>query len=243
MYTEKNLPKTNRSAAADLYPLYHSLPPYTFTYEKVVGLEQGPLVHIRPICCEDEQTFRRFFESVSDESIFYRFGQYRINLTYDYLAQLCRVDYDRDFAFLAVVRAQKEVIIGEARLNRLADPESAELSFIVADQWQGKGIGNILMEFCLVVSKDLGLKALVMEVMKCNTRMKRFGYKYGFHRFPNTKEGDMEEVLQLKIGQDKEVSHLNQTCSEEKWLNRQLLGVDEGQGPMSRAPSSYELPC
>jgi acetyltransferase len=110
------------------------------------------------------------------------------------------VDYERDLTFLAVTDEDEEVIIGDARLNVFPDLQTAELSFVVADQWQGKGIGNLLMEFCLVAAREIGLKTLLMEVMQNNTRMKQFGYKYGFQSLSCNKEDDMEE-MQLSLNQ------------------------------------------
>jgi acetyltransferase len=199
MQIDKNLPKNYRWAKGDLCPLHLSIPPYPFKYEKDVPLKNGRVIHIRPIRGEDEPALRRFFESLSEESVFFRFGQRRINMPHDHLARLCQVDYDRDLAFLATIPGDEENIIGDVRLNRFSDLERAELSFVVADKWQGKGVGNLLMDFCIVVAKEIGLKTLLMEVMKSNERMKRFSYKYGFQRLPSGKEDDMEE-FELKIG-------------------------------------------
>jgi acetyltransferase len=198
MRIDKSLPKEYRWTQGDLCPLHLSIPPYPFKYEKDAVLKDGTMIHIRPIRGEDEPALRRFFETLSKESVFFRFGQQRINMPHDHLARFCQVDYDRDLAFLAVVGEAEETIIGDVRLNRFADLESAELSFIVADLWQGKGIGSILMDFCIGVAKEIGLKTLLMEIMKINTRMIHFGYKYNFERLPGIKEDDMEE-LQLDI--------------------------------------------
>lgn len=199
MRIDQSLPKEYRWTKGDLCPLHLSIPPYPFKYEKDVSLPDGTIVHIRPIRSEDEPALRRFFETLSMESVFFRFGQRRINMPHDYLARFCQVDYDRDIAFLAVVGGKEERIIGDVRLNRFTDLESAELSFVVADTWQGRGVGSMLMDFCIGVAKDIGLKTLLMEIMKSNTRMIRFGYKYDFQRLPDNEEDDMEE-LQLNIG-------------------------------------------
>ncbi len=199
MHIDKSLPKEYRWTQGDLCPRHLSIPPYPFKYEKDSALKDGTIIHIRPIRGEDEPALRRFFETLSKESVFFRFGQQRINMPHDYLARLCQVDYDRDLAFLAVDDGEEETIIGDVRLNRFADLESAELSFTVADLWQGKGIGSILMEFCIGVAKEIGLKTLLMEIMKSNTRMIHLGYKYDFERLPGIMGDDMEE-LQLEIG-------------------------------------------
>ncbi|EKD34181.1 MAG: hypothetical protein ACD_75C02436G0001 [uncultured bacterium] len=199
MRIDQSLPKEYRWTKGDLCPLHLSIPPYPFKYEKDVALPDGTTIHIRPIRSEDEPALRRFFETLSMESVFFRFGQRRINMPHDYLARFCQVDYDRDIAFLAVVGGKEERIIGDVRLNRFTDLESAELSFVVADTWQGRGVGSMLMDFCIGVAKDIGLKTLLMEIMKSNTRMIRFGYKYDFQRLPDNEENDMEE-LQLDLG-------------------------------------------
>jgi acetyltransferase len=136
---------------------------------------------------------------LSEKSVFFRFGSRRINMPHDRLVRLCQVDNDRDFAFLAVVPGENEFIIGEARLNRLAEFKNAELSFVIADQWQGKGVGRLLMDFCLMVAKEIGVTVLLMEVMKKNERMIQFGYDYDFQRLPCNKEDDMA-TLELEIG-------------------------------------------
>ncbi|KJR99243.1 MAG: hypothetical protein VR65_17780 [Desulfobulbaceae bacterium BRH_c16a] len=198
MHIDANLPKEYRWAQGDLCPLHLSIPPYPFKYEKEASLADSTIIHIRPIRGEDEPALRRFFETLSEEAVFFRFGQRRINMPHDHLARFCQVDYDRDLAFLAVVGKEEQRIIGDVRLNRLADLESAELSFVVADRWQGKGIGSMLMDFCIRVAKEIGIKTLLMEIMKSNTKMMQFGYKYDFQRLPVSKEDDMEE-LQLEI--------------------------------------------
>jgi acetyltransferase len=197
---DQHLPQNYQWAKGDLCPLHLSIPPYPFKYEKDVSLKNGTIIHIRPIRGEDEPALRRFFESLSEESVFLRFGQRRINMPHDHLARLCQVDYDRDLAFLAIVPGDEENIIGDMRINRFSDLESAELSFVVADEWQGKGVGSLLMDFCMVVAKEIGLKTLLMEIMKSNARMRRFGYKYGFTPLPCNEEDDMEE-FELKINQ------------------------------------------
>ena len=90
-----------------------------------------------------------FSNPCPDESVFFRFGLQRINMPNDNLVRFCQVDYDRDFAFLAVVQGKEEAIIGDVRLNRFTDLDSAELSFVVGNQWQRKGVGMIWMEYLI----------------------------------------------------------------------------------------------
>lgn len=179
--------------------------PSHFDYEKDIAFINGTVIHVRPINGEDESSLRNFFEMLSEESVYFRFGSHRINLDHDNMARFCLVDYYREFAFLAVVPGKKEVIIGDARLHRLSSLGSAELSLVIADQWQGLGVGSLLMNFCLVVAERIRLTTVLMEVMKSNVKMKRLGLKYGFQSLPSNRESGMEE-LELKIGLQKNFS-------------------------------------
>ena len=204
MQIENNHIQNDRWTKDNLRSQHLPIPSYTFNYLKNVALKNGTVLHIRPVRGTDAPGLGRFYAMLSEESVFFRFGSRRINMPHDRLVRLCQVDYDRDFAFLAVVLGEKELIIGEARLNRLAEFENAELSFVIADQWQGRGVGRLLMDFCLVVAKEIGLTVLLMEIMKSNARMIQFSYVYDFQRLSCNKEDDME-TLELKIGSKAEL--------------------------------------
>ena len=195
IHLDRGLPKEYHWAKGDLCPLHLSIPPYPFKYEKNIILRDGTEIHIRPIRGEDESAMRVFLESLSKESIFYRFGLRRFNMPHTNLARFCQVDYDRDLAFLAVTRGQDEVVIGDMQIHRFVDEENAEFSLTVADSWQGKGLGRILMDYCITVARDIGIKTLWMDVIKENVRMIKFGNKYNFRQLDGLEEDDMIEMI------------------------------------------------
>jgi len=116
-------------------------------------------------------------------------------MPHEKLVRFCQIDYDREMAFVAAVTDESgaEELIGEVRLSKLPDLESAELSILVSDQWQGKGIGNMLMDYCIDIARKVELKSLWMEILKENRRMIRFGFKYGFRQAYD--DGDMVKVV------------------------------------------------
>lgn len=201
MYMKNNLSETVRIPRGNPDPAYLTLYHPLFSHRRTACLKDGSSIQIRPSNSEDVPALQRFFETLSDESMYFRFGRCSTAVNQDFLSRLCQVDNYRDYTFLSIVR-DEETIVGEAQLNRLADYESAEFSFIVSDRWQGKGIGSLLMDFCLAIANDLGMKTIMMEIMKTNRRMKYFCNKYGFQQLPNTCADDTEEVLQLKIGRN-----------------------------------------
>jgi acetyltransferase len=195
VHLDRELPREYHWAKGDLCPLHLSIPPYPFKYEKDITLRDGTKIHVRPIRGEDESTMRDFFEALSAESVFYRFGLRRINMPHTNLARFCQVDYDRDLAFLALAPGRDQVVVGDMQLHRFVDLENAEFSLTVADAWQGRGLGRVLMDYCISVARDIGIKTLWMDVIKDNRRMIQFGRKYNFKTLPGSEEDDMVEMI------------------------------------------------
>ncbi len=166
----------------DICPSHLSICPYPFKYARDIELGDGLAGVIRPIRAEDEPLIYDFFKSLSDETITFRFCQRLIDMPHERLSRYCQIDYDRELAFVAVIKDEesRERIIGDVRISKLPDLENAELSILVGDRWQGRGIGNRLMEYCIDVARETGLKSLWMEILKNNRRMISLGMKHSF---------------------------------------------------------------
>jgi len=73
-----------------------------------------------------------------------------------------------------------ETLIGVARYVRdKADP-SAEFAIVVADSWQGRGIGGRLLAKLAEVARRRGLKRLYGEILATNRPMLGLVRKLGF---------------------------------------------------------------
>jgi acetyltransferase len=71
-------------------------------------------------------------------------------------------------------------MLGVARIIYANDLKEAEFSVVVADQWQGKGIGAALLQRCLSIARDQGLENVTGFVLAENTQMLALGKKMGF---------------------------------------------------------------
>lgn len=192
----------------DLCPSHLSIPPYPAQYCREMTALDGTPVLIRPIRAEDEPIMYNLLKSLSDESVYSRFCRLLKDMPHEKLVRFCQIDYDREIAFVAAIKDESgaEELIGEVRLSKLPDLENAELSILVSDQWQGKGIGNILMDYCIGIAREVELKSLWMEILKENRRMIRFGLKCGFRQAYD--DGDMVKVvldLEQTVGERKEI--------------------------------------
>jgi GNAT superfamily N-acetyltransferase len=62
-------------------------------------------------------------------------------------------------------------IIGVGRYERLANREEAEVAFVVADRWQGMGVGPILLSHLADCARAVGIRRLIAETLAENHHM------------------------------------------------------------------------
>ena len=62
-------------------------------------------------------------------------------------------------------------LIGVGRLVANVDHTEAEYAVIVIDEYQNKGLGSLLTDYCENIAKKWGIKELVAETAQNNRRM------------------------------------------------------------------------
>lgn len=134
---------------------------YPRRYEKSVLTKDGLTIFLRPIRPEDGRLLERFFDTLSPETIFYRFLTHLKELPPEWVEHFTHIDYDRDVAMIAVEQsASEERILGVCRIVRSPGSTRGEAAVVVADQWQGKGIGSRLLKESLRIAKELGTQTV-----------------------------------------------------------------------------------
>ena len=150
-------------------------------------LPGGETVTVRPIRPEDAEMEASFVRNLSDNARHFRFMTGVKELTREMLIRFTQIDYDRELALVGLVeRGGKETQIAVARYVK-ADPESAHISVVVADEWQGKGIGGRLLEMLLEAARARGIVRMGGEVLADNTKVRSVLARLGFtfHRDPD----------------------------------------------------------
>ena len=145
-------------------------------------LRDGTRVLIRPVHADDAAIERAFVERLSPEARANRFlGQ--VAVTDDLIRKLTTIDYQRDMAFVALHHESgSKAEIGASRLYRNADQASCECSVVVADAWQGKGLGTILMRHLIDEARRRGFKRMISIDAVGNTGMRKLALELGFVR-------------------------------------------------------------
>ena len=163
-------------------PLHLVISPYPSQYEFRITHEAVGELFIRPIKPEDAPLLVQLFESLSPQSILFRFFSPLKMLPHRMLARFTQIDYDREIALVAVCGPElNEKMLGVARvITDIYNRKHAEFSVIVGDLWQGKGIGAELLKRCLSISKERGIEQVTGIVLPENTQMLALGKKLGF---------------------------------------------------------------
>jgi acetyltransferase len=178
--------------------------PYPKQYIFHEELRDGTPVTIRPIRPEDEPLMVRFHETLSEQSVYMRYF-HMMNLdqrtAHERLTRICFIDYDREMALVAEYtdpETGEREIMGVARLSRRgAVPQEAELSVLVSDRFQRRGIGTLLLSRLLEVARAEGLSRITAEILFDNRPMQRILKELGFHLRRDTEEMDVKAELDL----------------------------------------------
>ena len=94
------------------------------------------MVYVRPISIRDDERLLRFHATLSPETTRLRFFAVHPHLTLRETTRFTDVDHIDREAWVVLI---DDEIIGVGRYERLADPDDAEVAFVVADRWQGFG--------------------------------------------------------------------------------------------------------
>jgi acyl-CoA synthetase (NDP forming)/GNAT superfamily N-acetyltransferase len=142
-------------------------PLYPDHWEADAVLRDGSTCHLRPIGPQDADRLRAFHRSLSSETIYYRFFAPYPELTARDVQRFTEVDHDSRVALVAVVG---DGIIGVGRYDRTSDSE-AEVAFTVRDDYQGRGLGSVLLEHLAAAARERGIDRFVAEVLPGNRKM------------------------------------------------------------------------
>jgi acetyltransferase len=172
--------------------------PYPNQYTAPFRLADGTEVVVRVIRPEDEPLIVEHHGLLSEQSIRLRYFSMVKHLTHDRLIRLCHLDYNREMALVAVHTDERGPHIwGVSRYYFDPETGSAEFALLVADPYQGRGLGQHLMRRLIEVAKDRGVKRLTGLVLRENRPMLELLRGLGLTATPSDDPAAVEAVLEL----------------------------------------------
>ncbi|MCW5968060.1 MAG: GNAT family N-acetyltransferase [Blastocatellales bacterium] len=167
-------------------------------YRRDIMLRDGAVLRMRALTADDRDGLLALFNRCSPETIRYRFLRIITSLPDSLLDQLVGVDSSRHVA-LVVVHGEgaDEKIVGVGRYIASHDqPEVAEVSFLIEDAWQKRGIGTILLDALAETAREHGVKRFAADVLADNRLMLSVFRKAGYGVNSNISYG----VTHLEFG-------------------------------------------
>jgi GNAT superfamily N-acetyltransferase len=155
-------------------------------YTAIEPLRNGRAIEIRALGPDDRAGLLAAVGRSSPQSLYRRFFSPKRSLTEDEVTYFMTVDFVNHVALVAVVEESgRPAIVGGARYI-VARRASAEMAFAVVDQYQGQGIGALLLRHLAAIARDAGIEELTAEVLSDNVSMlkvfEKSGYRFGIER-------------------------------------------------------------
>ncbi|MBD3321764.1 MAG: GNAT family N-acetyltransferase [Chitinivibrionales bacterium] len=164
---------------------------YPREFEKEKPLSDGTELFFRPVKPTDETMLRDMLYKCSEKSIAFRFFKPLKAFPHKFIQEFANVDFSKDMAIAAIVQdTGGEHIIGVGRYYLNQTTNRAEVSFMVRDDWQAKGLGTDLLEMLTEIAIKRGIKGFEANVLVRNHSMlsvfHNSGYKISTRREEDT---------------------------------------------------------
>jgi len=205
---------------AKLEPHQHLvITPYPKKYETMWKLRDGRTVILRPIKPEDEPLWLEMFQNFSEESIRNRFFQIIKDTPHETRIRYTNIDYDREIAIVPELTEDgRRKILGVARVSIEPNGKAGEIAFIVADPWQGLGLGTKMVDYVLEICKDMKLETIYAIMLPDNYRAITLMRKMGF-TITYIEDGTVKGTLNLK--EEEEAQCIEPKKTEETQIQNQ----------------------
>jgi acetyltransferase len=210
--------------------------PYPKKYETLWKMRDGRTVLLRPIKPEDEPLWLEMFRNFSEESIRFRFFQIIKDTPHEVRVRYCNIDYDREIAIVAELTENgQRKILGVVRVSLEPDRKSGEIAFIVADPWQGLGLGTKMVDYTIEICKDMGVETIYGIMLPDNHRAINLTRKMGF-TLKYMDDGTVKGILNLKEEESSTQCQKTEKLQEET-QNLAALSEQKGRGEEAEAVS------
>ncbi|MEK7995986.1 MAG: GNAT family N-acetyltransferase [Planctomycetota bacterium] len=154
---------------------------YPEELERYDTLRDGTEIFFRPIKPTDEPSLSEMLYSLSEKSVRTRYMIHTMAFPHKDIQRLTNIDYKQDVAIVGVVpRVSGEEIVAIAQYFLDPKTQSAEVAFLVQDEWQRKGMGTFLLDYVTQIARQRGVKKFWAKVLPNNEPMLTIFHNSGY---------------------------------------------------------------
>lgn len=161
-------------------------------------LNNGLMVTIRAIRPDDKARLKAAFEKLDSNSVYTRFFGYKKELTDAELQTATSVDFNSTVALVATIGSgEREIIIAGARYVTDTGGKTAEIAFMVEEDYQGLGLASRLLKELSDIARDSGVMRFEAEVLSRNASMLKVFQKSSLPVRTNSSGGVVHVTIDL----------------------------------------------
>lgn len=177
-------------------------------YAASEAMRDGRQIQIRAIRADDKQRLLLHFQGLSPQAVYFRFFGFKRALRDSDLQRFTELDFTNDVGLAATLgQGLGERFIGVGRYIRGDDPSRAEVAFAVLDEYQGLGIGTLLLKHLARIAQMKGIGELVANVLSNNQQMLEVFANSGFLLHSSCEDGIVRVRLEIETPPSDESCH------------------------------------
>lgn len=168
-------------------------------WEAEVVLRDGTAVRVRTARPQDEDALVAFYRGLSEHSLVYRFFTRISNAAL--VHEVRRLLYNPRAVHLVATFGDPPRVVAHG-LYALADSDRAEVAFAVADEFQGRGVGTLLLGQLAEVAARQGIRLFEASVLPTNHRMLEVFRESGFPVEVHAEPGQLRVTFPTELTED-----------------------------------------
>ena len=165
--------------------------------EQRLTLRDGSVAIVRPLEPDERPLVEAVFERMGEEARFLRFLGFKKHLSARDLETLTAIDHHGHEALVALDAESGEPLAVARMMREPGCPDTAEASVAVADAWQGRGLGGMLLERLVGRAREEGVRCFTAVLLTRNSAMLHLFERVGAARVVSRYGDSLELEVEL----------------------------------------------
>ncbi|MHA2399836.1 MAG: GNAT family N-acetyltransferase [Promethearchaeota archaeon] len=176
---------------------------YPVEYETIYLAKNNEKIKIRPVKTTDESSLKELYYSLNERDRYLRFFEVKKEFTHSKTQNEVNIDYNTNFSIGAFVgEIGNEEMIGNATYYLNPKLNTAEYSFLVREDYRGKGIGAFLYQHLIIIAKEKGIKGFFGTIHIQNKNAVRIIQQGGYTKITPPEMGEKELFYEVFFDKD-----------------------------------------